>query len=225
VHILVRPPRRPKGRRVRGQGAGSRRRLRGRRVGHGHGWPVCHLPAPPTITRSTPSTRSSGGWSRSSVVRRRSSVVQSSVQDLAEKAEQCLRRNARRDHQAADPGWWRRHRRRRRSGAGQHGVNIMNSAGLQRSDESQRGNVVRSRSRCTRTIVHVHHQDPAGPRGCAQGAGVEKGSGEPHKTKVARVTRAQVRDIAQSKLDDSRQRPRRREKIIAHRRRWNHGRG
>ena len=33
-------------------------------------------------------------------------------------------------------------------------------------------------------------------------AGIEKGSGEPNKTKVGRVTRRQVRDIAQVKLPD-----------------------
>ena len=33
-------------------------------------------------------------------------------------------------------------------------------------------------------------------------AGVEKGSGEPHKTKVASVTRAQVREIATTKMPD-----------------------
>ena len=33
-------------------------------------------------------------------------------------------------------------------------------------------------------------------------AGVEKGSGEPHKTKVAKITEAQVREIAQTKLPD-----------------------
>jgi large subunit ribosomal protein L11 len=31
---------------------------------------------------------------------------------------------------------------------------------------------------------------------------VPKGSGEPHKTKVGRLTAAQVREIAQSKLED-----------------------
>ncbi len=31
---------------------------------------------------------------------------------------------------------------------------------------------------------------------------MEKGSGEPHKTKVATVTRDQVREIAQTKLAD-----------------------
>ena len=33
-------------------------------------------------------------------------------------------------------------------------------------------------------------------------AGIEKGSGEPNKTKVGKVTRKQVRDIAQAKLPD-----------------------
>jgi large subunit ribosomal protein L11 len=33
-------------------------------------------------------------------------------------------------------------------------------------------------------------------------AGVEKGSGEPHVKKVASITRAQVREIAQTKMAD-----------------------
>jgi large subunit ribosomal protein L11 len=33
-------------------------------------------------------------------------------------------------------------------------------------------------------------------------AGVEKGSGEPHKTKVAKITQAQVREIATTKMAD-----------------------
>ena len=33
-------------------------------------------------------------------------------------------------------------------------------------------------------------------------AGVDKGSAEPHKTKVGRITKAQVRDIAQTKMPD-----------------------
>ena len=34
-------------------------------------------------------------------------------------------------------------------------------------------------------------------------AGIEKGSGEPQKTKVAKITRAQLREIAEKKLPDS----------------------
>ena len=33
-------------------------------------------------------------------------------------------------------------------------------------------------------------------------AGIEKGSAEPHKTKVGKVTRAQVREIAERKMED-----------------------
>ncbi|HVX44394.1 MAG TPA: 50S ribosomal protein L11, partial [Mycobacteriales bacterium] len=43
---------------------------------------------------------------------------------------------------------------------------------------------------------------PPAARLLLKAAGVEKGSGEPHKTKVAKVTRDQVREIAQTKLDD-----------------------
>src|SRR5207245_9602705 len=35
-----------------------------------------------------------------------------------------------------------------------------------------------------------------------QAAGIEKGSGEPNKTKVGKITRAQVRDIATQKMRD-----------------------
>jgi large subunit ribosomal protein L11 len=35
-----------------------------------------------------------------------------------------------------------------------------------------------------------------------QAAGIEKGSGEPHRDKVGRITEAQVREIAERKLQD-----------------------
>lgn len=35
-----------------------------------------------------------------------------------------------------------------------------------------------------------------------EAAGVDKGSGEPNKTKVGKITRAQVRKIAEEKMDD-----------------------
>jgi len=43
---------------------------------------------------------------------------------------------------------------------------------------------------------------PPAARMLLKAAGVEKGSGEPHKTKVASVTRDQVREIAQTKMAD-----------------------
>ena len=33
-------------------------------------------------------------------------------------------------------------------------------------------------------------------------AGIEKGSGEPHKTKVGKVTKKQIREIAEKKIKD-----------------------
>ena len=43
---------------------------------------------------------------------------------------------------------------------------------------------------------------PPAPELIKKAAGVQKGSGEPHKTKVGSVTKAQVRDIAQVKMAD-----------------------
>ena len=43
---------------------------------------------------------------------------------------------------------------------------------------------------------------PPAPVLLKKAAGVEKGSGEPNKTKVATVTRAQVQEIAETKMPD-----------------------
>ena len=43
---------------------------------------------------------------------------------------------------------------------------------------------------------------PPAPVLLKKAAGVEKGSGEPNKTKVATVTKEQVREIANSKMQD-----------------------
>ena len=87
---------------------------------------------------------------------------------------------------------------------GQHGVNIMEFVKAYNAQtESERGNVIpveisvfedRSFSFVTKT--------PPAARMLLKAAGVEKGSGEPHKTKVATVTRDQVREIAQTKMAD-----------------------
>jgi len=87
---------------------------------------------------------------------------------------------------------------------GQHGVNIMEFCKqYNAATESQRGDIVPVEISVyeDRSFTFVTKTPPAA-RLILKAAGVEKGSGEPHKTKVARVTRAQVRDIAQSKLDD-----------------------
>jgi large subunit ribosomal protein L11 len=69
--------------------------------------------------------------------------------------------------------------------------------------ESQRGQIVPVEISVyeDRSFDFVTKTPPAA-RLLLAAAGVEKGSGEPHKTKVAKVTMAQVRDIAQSKMED-----------------------
>src|SRR5918911_1758892 len=87
---------------------------------------------------------------------------------------------------------------------GQHGVNIMDFCKqYNAATEAQRGNVIpveitvyedRSFSFVTKT--------PPAAKLILKAAGVDKGSGEPHKTKVASISQAQVRDIAESKMAD-----------------------
>src|SRR5579885_3034891 len=87
---------------------------------------------------------------------------------------------------------------------GQHGVNIMDFCKqYNAATESQRGNVVPVEITVyeDRSFTFVTKTPPAA-RLILKAAGVEKGSGEPHKTKVATISRAQVREIAQTKLED-----------------------
>jgi len=87
---------------------------------------------------------------------------------------------------------------------GQHGVNIMEFCkAYNAATEAQRGDVVPVEITVfeDRSFTFVTKTPPAA-RLLLKAAGVEKGSGEPHKTKVATVTRDQVREIAQAKLSD-----------------------
>jgi large subunit ribosomal protein L11 len=87
---------------------------------------------------------------------------------------------------------------------GQHGVNIMEFCrSYNAATESQRGQVVPVEISIyeDRSFTFVTKTPPAAQL-LLKAAGVAKGSGEPHKTKVASVTRAQVREIAQTKLPD-----------------------
>src|SRR5579885_1073209 len=87
---------------------------------------------------------------------------------------------------------------------GQHGVNIMEFCkAYNAATESQRGNVIPVEISVfeDRSFTFVTKTPPAA-RLILKAAGVEKGSGEPHKTKVATISRAQVREIAQTKLED-----------------------
>src|SRR3954452_10184503 len=87
---------------------------------------------------------------------------------------------------------------------GQHGVNIMEFCKQYNAQtESQRGMIVPVEISVfeDRSFTFITKTPPAA-RLLLKAAGVEKGSGEPHKTKVATVTRDQVREIAQSKMAD-----------------------
>jgi large subunit ribosomal protein L11 len=87
---------------------------------------------------------------------------------------------------------------------GQHGVNIMEFCkAYNAATESQRGQIVPVEISVyeDRSFTFVTKTPPAA-RLLLKAAGVDKGSGEPHKTKVAKVTMEQVREIAQSKMED-----------------------
>ena len=87
---------------------------------------------------------------------------------------------------------------------GQHGVNIMEFCkAYNAATESQRGNVIPVEISVyeDRSFTFVTKTPPAAEL-IKKAAGVPKGSGEPHKTKVAKLTNEQVREIAQSKMED-----------------------
>src|SRR5580693_9881280 len=85
---------------------------------------------------------------------------------------------------------------------GQHGVNIMEFCKqYNAATESQRGDVVPVEITVydDRSFTFITKTPPAA-RLILKAAGIEKGSATPHTTKVGSLTRAQVRDIAQTTL-------------------------
>ena len=87
---------------------------------------------------------------------------------------------------------------------GQHGVNIMEFCkSYNAQTESQRGDIVPAEISVyeDRTFTFVLKTPPAA-RLLIKAAGVQKGSGTPHTTKVAKVTWDQVREIAETKKED-----------------------
>jgi large subunit ribosomal protein L11 len=87
---------------------------------------------------------------------------------------------------------------------GQHGVNIMEFCkAYNAKTEAQRGSVVPVEITVyeDRSFTFITKTPPASEL-IKKAAGVPKGSGEPHKTKVGKLTSAQVREIAQQKLED-----------------------
>jgi large subunit ribosomal protein L11 len=87
---------------------------------------------------------------------------------------------------------------------GQHGVNIMEFCkAYNAATESQRGTVVPVEiSVYEDRSFDFKLKTPPAAKLLLKAAGVEKGSGEPHKTKVAKVSWDQVREIAQAKMTD-----------------------
>ena len=87
---------------------------------------------------------------------------------------------------------------------GQHGVNIMEFVkAYNAATEHQRGSII--------PVVITVYEDrsftfitktPPASELIKKAAGVAKGSGEPHKTKVAKLTQDQVRAIAEQKMQD-----------------------
>jgi large subunit ribosomal protein L11 len=87
---------------------------------------------------------------------------------------------------------------------GQHGVNIMEFCkAYNAATEAQRGNVVPVEiSVFEDRSFSFELKTPPAAKLLLKAAGVDKGSGEPHKTKVAQVTMDQVREIAETKMRD-----------------------
>jgi large subunit ribosomal protein L11 len=77
---------------------------------------------------------------------------------------------------------------------GPHGVNIMDFV-------KQYNAAVEISIYEDRSFTFITKTPPA-PELIKKAAGVDKGSAEPHKTKVGSITTAQVRDIAQTKMPD-----------------------
>ncbi len=87
---------------------------------------------------------------------------------------------------------------------GQHGVNIMEFCKqYNEATQAQMGQVIPVELTIyeDRTFSFVTKQPPAAEL-LKQAAGVEKGSAEPNRNKVATVTRDQVRQIAETKMKD-----------------------
>ena len=87
---------------------------------------------------------------------------------------------------------------------GPQGVNIMEFCKAYNAQtEGQRGSVIPVEITVyeDRSFTFVTKTPPAAEL-IKKAAGVPKGSGEPHKTKVGRLTTAQVREIARTKFED-----------------------
>ncbi|GAA5044331.1 50S ribosomal protein L11 [Nocardia callitridis] len=87
---------------------------------------------------------------------------------------------------------------------GQHGVNIMEFCkAYNAATESQRGNVIPVEiSVYEDRSFDFKLKTPPAAKLLLKAAGVQKGSAEPHRDKVAKVTWDQVKEIAKTKQED-----------------------
>ena len=87
---------------------------------------------------------------------------------------------------------------------GQHGVNIMEFCkAYNAATESQRGNVIPVEITVyeDRSFTFITKTPPAAEL-IKKAAGLKSGSATPHKVKVGKITTAQVREIAETKMPD-----------------------
>ncbi|MFT0762347.1 50S ribosomal protein L11 [Scrofimicrobium sp. R131] len=87
---------------------------------------------------------------------------------------------------------------------GQHGVNIMEFCkAYNAATESQRGNIIPVEITVyeDRSFTFITKTPPAAEM-IKKAAGVPKGSATPHTAKVGKLTQAQVREIAETKMQD-----------------------
>ena len=87
---------------------------------------------------------------------------------------------------------------------GPHGVNIMDFVKqYNAATDTQRGNVIPVEITIyeDRSFTFITKTPPAAVL-IKQAAGLEKGSGEPNREKVGRISQAQVREIAERKMPD-----------------------
>ena len=87
---------------------------------------------------------------------------------------------------------------------GPHGVNIMDFVKqYNAATEAQRGNIIPVEITIyeDRSFTFITKTPPAAEL-IKKAAGVQKGSAEPHKSKVGKMSMAQVRDIAKVKMPD-----------------------
>ena len=87
---------------------------------------------------------------------------------------------------------------------GQHGVNIMEftkAFNAQTADQNGRITPVEITVFEDRTFTFITKTPPAAVL-IKEAAGLDKGAGEPHRTKVAKLSAEQVRQIAETKMPD-----------------------